>query len=86
MSKSLWDRMLYDVLKGNTLTQKFNMRYADIVEPLIGLGWSNKCIEWSYIYNSGIMISVISRYDGFELTMKKINRMWMTGGKLSFGK
>lgn len=74
MNKSLWSRMLDDVLKGNTLTQKFSIRYTDIVEPLMELGWSDNCIEWSYIYNSGVMLSVISCYDGFELTMKKINR------------
>ena len=86
MNKFLWDRMLDAALKGNTLTQKFNIRYTDITEPLIALGWSDNCIEWSYIYSSGVMVNVISCYDGFELTMKKINRMWMTGGKLSFGK
>lgn len=71
MNKSLWNKMLDAALQGKTVTQKFSVRYTDIVEPLMELGWSDNCIEWSYAYYNGVTLKVLSYRDGFELTMKK---------------
>lgn len=72
MSELLWNRMLDDALKGNIVCQKFSIRYDDIVIPLKKLGWTDNCLEWNYMYNDCLNLSVISIGDNFELIMTKI--------------
>ena len=48
---------------------KFNLRYAGFVVPLCMLGWNPNCANFTYEYSNGLVITVDSRQDGYDISM-----------------
>lgn len=68
----LFSKMLSGAKSGDCILQGFNLRYTDIAEALIELGWNESCLEFKTVYD-GVEISVEASRGLYELSMKLSN-------------